>query len=195
MLQFQWFQEGTGGGATSIFTAVPSTTPIPPLTASVSSSVRGLAVRTGPYLGATMVTVAFPGESYPVYAQNASEPGVTWYQIEVAGHVGWSSGRYLEFNTEPGGLGVQGSVFDTLGNPAETGVYAAARSIMNIRSQPSTRMPILGTVPWGPEMPLLNRTVQGGQDRWYQINYEGTIGWIFAPYVSVHGDVREVPIR
>ena len=196
VLQFQWFQEGVVGGATSIFTAVPSTTPIPPLTASVSASVRGLAVRTGPYLGATMVTVAFPGEAYPVFAQNASEPGVTWYQIDVNGHVGWSSGRYLEFNTEPGGLGGAGSVFDTLGDPAETGVFAAPRSIMNVRVQPSTRMPIIATVPWGPEMPLLNRTVQGGQDRWYQVRLDdGRVGWIFAPYVSVRGDVRDVPIR
>src|SRR5690606_12498240 len=55
VLQFQWFQEGAGG-PTSVFTPFPPASPIPPLTASVSASVRGLAVRTGPYLGATMVT-------------------------------------------------------------------------------------------------------------------------------------------
>lgn len=195
VLQFQWFQQGAAGVPTSIYTAVPSATPIPPLTASVSGGIRGLAVRTGPYLGATMVTVATPGTEYPVMARNPSEDGVTWYQINVDGKIGWSSGRYLVFNTDPGGLGVAGSVFDTLGNPPETGVIAAPRSIMHLRAQPSTRTAILGLVPWGAEMPLLNRTVQGGKDRWYQVNYEGKIGWIFAPFVSVHGDIRDVPIR
>ena len=195
VIQFQWFGQTTGGGATSIFTAVPSGTPIPPLTASVSTSVRGLAVRTGPYLGATMVTVAVPGTSFPVYARNPSEDGVVWYQINVNGQTGWSSGRYLTFNTEPGGIGIAGSVFDTLGNPPDTGVIAVPRSIMQIRAQPSTRTPSLGTIPWGAEVPLYNRTVQGGQNRWFQIRYEGKLGWIFAPYVAVRGDINAVPIR
>jgi uncharacterized protein YraI len=193
VIQFQWFSLTTA--PTSIFTAVPTGTPIPPLTASVSTSVRGLAVRTGPYLGATMVTVAVPGASFPVLARNPSEEGVTWYQINMNGQVGWSSGRYLTFNTEPGGIGIAGSVFDTLGNPAETGVIAVPRSIMNMRAQPSTRTPIIGTIPWGAEVPLYNRTVQGGQNRWFQVRYEGRLGWIFAPYVGVRGDINTVPIR
>lgn len=195
VIQFQWFGQSTGGGPTSIFTAVPSATPIPPLTASVSTSVRGLAVRTGPYLGASMVTVALPGESFPVYARNPSEDGVVWYQINVNGQTGWSSGRYLTFNTDPGGIGIAGSVFDTLGNPPDTGVIAVPRSIMNMRAQPSTRTPIVGTIPWGAEVPLYNRTVQGGQNRWFQVRYEGKLGWIFAPYVGVRGDINAVPIR
>jgi uncharacterized protein YraI len=193
VIQFQWFTQGTA--PTSIYTAVPSATPVPPLTASVSASVRGLAVRTGPYLGATLVTVALPAESYPVMARSTSEPGVTWYQINVNGQIGWSSGRYLVFNTDPGGLGLGGSVFDTLGSPSETGVIAAPRAVMNMRAQPSTRTAVVGTIPWGAEVPLYNRTVQGGQNRWFQVRYQGQLGWIFAPYVSVHGAINAVPIR
>lgn len=193
VIQFQWFSQSSA--PTSIFTAVPSGTPIPPLTASVSASVRGLAVRTGPYLGATMVTVAVPGASFPVYARSLSEDGVIWYQINVNGQTGWSSGRYLTFNVEPGGLGTAGSVFDTLGSPPDTGVIAVPRSIMNMRAQPSTRTPIIGTIPWGAEAPLYNRTVQGNQNRWFQVRYEGRLGWIFAPYVGVRGNINAVPIR
>jgi uncharacterized protein YraI len=194
VIQFQWFGQSSPS-PTSIYTAVPSGTPIPPLTASVSTSVRGLAVRTGPYLGASMVTVAVPGASFPVYARSFSEDGVTWYQINVNGQTGWSSGRYLVFNVEPGGLGTTGSVFDTLGSPPETGVIAVPRSIMNMRAQPSTRTPIVGTIPWGAEVPLYNRTVQGNQNRWFQVRYEGQLGWIFAPYVGVRGNINAVPIR
>jgi uncharacterized protein YraI len=194
VIQFQWFPQGTAPTSIAL-TTVPTGTPIPPLTASVSSSVRGLAVRTGPYLGASMVTVALPGQNYPVLARNPSEEGVTWYQINVDGRIGWSSGRYLTFSTDPGGLGVAGSVFDTLDNPVDVGVRAAPRSIMYLRARPSTRTPILATIPWGAEMPLYNRTVQGGQNRWFQVRYEGQVGWIFAPYVSVRGSINDVPIR
>lgn len=193
VIQFQWFPQGTA--PTSIYTAVPSATPVPPATAVVSASVRGLAVRTGPYLGATLITVAVPGQTYPVIARNPSEDGVTWYLIDVNGQVGWSSGRYLEFNVDPGGIGVQGSVFDTLDNPGDTSVIAVPRSIMNIRARPSERTALLGTIPWGAEVPLYNRTVQGGQNRWFQVRYEGKLGWVFAPYVGARGDINNVPIR
>lgn len=193
VLQFQWFLAGTAPDVTP-GTAVPTATPIPPLTASVEG-VRGLAVRTGPYLGASMVAVAVPGVEYPVAARNASEEGVTWYLITVDDSTGWSSGRYLVFNTDPGGLPVQGSVFDQLGDPPETGVFAAPRSVMHLRTQPSTRTPILALVPWGAQMPLYNRTVQGGRNRWFQVRYEGQLGWIYAPFVSVRGDINAVPVR
>jgi uncharacterized protein YraI len=189
VIQFQWFQGGAPAG-----TVAPTQTPIPPLTASVSASVRGLAVRSGPYLGASMVTVAVPGESYPVYAQNASEEGVTWYQINVNGHTGWSSGRYLTFNVENPSAPTAGSVFDGLGNPPDTGTFAAPRAVMNLRAQPSTRTPIIGSVDWGQEVPLLNRTVQGGKNYWFQVRANGVVGWIYAPFVSVHGDINAVPI-
>ena len=193
VLQFQWFQQGTGG---TPIPGTPTATPIPPLTASVSASVRGLAVRTGPYLGATLVTVAIPGEQYPVYARNDSEDGVTWYQITVNGHTGWSSGRYITFNVEGGGAGlpVAGSVFDTLDNPPDLGVIAVPRSIMHLRAKPSQRTPILGEVVWGEEVALLNRTVQGGKNFWFEVRQGDRVGWIYAPFVSVRGDLNAVPI-
>lgn len=193
VLQFQWnagnvvLTPGTTPG-------VPTGTPIPPLTASVSG-VRGLAVRTGPYLGASMMTVAVQGQAYPVLGRNPSESGVTWYLITVNQKTGWSSGRYLSFSTSPDGLPVSGSVFDTIDNPPGTGVNAAPRAVMNLRARPSVRTPIIGSVPWGAEVPLLGRTVQGGQNFWLQVVYEGQIGWIYAPFVTIRGDVRAVPIR
>jgi uncharacterized protein YraI len=197
VVQFQWGLIGTNvtpGPGTVFPTIAPTLTPIPPLTASVTG-VRGLAVRTGPYLGATMITTAFPGNEYPVLARNPSEDGVTWYKITVNNRTGWSSGRYLSFNTSPDGLAVEGSVFDTLDAAPETGVTAAPRSIMNLRARPSTRTAIIGNVPWGAEMPLLGRTVQAGTDRWYQVRYNGQVGWIVAGFVTVRGDIRQVPIH
>lgn len=200
MLQFQWAPENViltpGAWVTTApgGTPQPMATPIPPLTASLIN-VRGLAVRTGPYLGASMVAVALPDNNYPVHAQNTSAEGVTWYQITVNGKTGWSSGRYLAFSTPPDGLGTTGSVFDTLGNPEETGVIAIPRSVMRLRQYPSTRAAELNRIPWGEEVPVYNRTVQGGKDFWYQVRYEGQLGWIHAPYVGIRGNIHDVPIR
>lgn len=188
ILQFQWELAGATG------TVPPAATAIPPLTASVSG-VNGLAVRTGPYLGASMVTVAVPGQEYPVLAQNPSEQGVIWYKITVNGKTGWSSGRFLAFTSSPSGLPGEGSVFDTLDGAPDTGVIAVPRAFMNLRPRPTTRAPILADVPWGAEMPLLGRTVQAGNNRWFQVRYDGQVGWIFAPFVTVRGNINAVPIH
>ncbi len=197
VIQFQWNLVGgniTPGPGTVFPTLVPAATPVPPLTASLIQ-VRGLAVRTGPYLGATMITTAITGQQYPVLARAFSEEGVTWYKITAGDKTGWSSGRFLTFTAPVDGVPVEGSVFDTIDNAPEMGVIAVPRSIMNLRARPSTRTPILNTVPWGAEMPLLGRTVQAGLNRWYQVRYNGQVGWIIAPYVSVRGDIRQVPIH
>jgi uncharacterized protein YraI len=197
VLQFQWQLTGASTGPT----LAPGTpfvpgTPIPALTASISG-VRGLAVRSGPYVGASLVTVmtAENGSGLPVSGRNPSEEGVTWYLVTVNGKTGWSSGRFLTFSTDPGGLPVQGSIFDQIDNPPDTGVRVATRSNMNLRARPSARTAILANIPWGAEMPLLGRTVQANSDRWYQVNYNGQVGWIIAPFTTVRGDIRAVPIR
>jgi len=195
VLQFQW--NPTGAVVTTpgvVTTVVPAATPIPPLTASVTG-VRGLAVRTGPYLGASFVTTARPENAYPVLGRNQSENGVTWYLITVDQKTGWASGRYLTFSTDPNSIPLQGSVFDTIDNPPSTGVIAAPRAVMNLRIRPSVRTAIIDSVPWGAEVPLLGRTVQGGQNFWLQVSYNGKIGWIYAPFVTIRGSVNSVPIR
>jgi uncharacterized protein YraI len=194
VLQFQWNPAGavtTPGVGTPL---APTGTPIPPLTASVTG-VRGLAVRTGPYLGASFVTTALPENAYPVLGRNQSENGVTWYLITVNQRTGWASGRYLTFSTDPNSIPIQGSVFDTIDNPPGTGVIAAPRAVMNMRVRPSVRTAIIDSIPWGAEVPLLGRTVQGGQNFWLQVSYNGKIGWIYAPFVTIRGSVIAVPIR
>ena len=100
VLQFQWFQEGSTV-TTPVVTGTPAPTPTPPIprTGSVSNEVRGLAVRTGPYLGATLNGSAAVGFEYTILARNNDEGGpYTWFLIELTeGVTGWVSGRYLNF--------------------------------------------------------------------------------------------------
>lgn len=202
-IQFQWFLQGTDpvtpgvGGTPGVgFPTVIPVTAAPPFTASVTG-VRGLSVRTGPYLGATLITVARPGTAYPVSGKNNDEGLYTWYLITTPeGRTGWASGRYLSITGDVNAIPVVGSVFDQIDDAPATGVIAAPRAYMNLRRRPSTRVnPPLDQVPWGAQVELIGRTVQGGQNRWFQVRYNGKVGWIYAAFVSVRGDINAVPIR
>ena len=58
--------------------------------------VRGLSVRSGPFLGATLLGVARPSNAYPVIARNTQEGLFTWYLIQYdVDTQGWVSGRYF----------------------------------------------------------------------------------------------------
>jgi uncharacterized protein YraI len=202
-VQFQYFlisaspgvPTGTAG-FDAFGTPIPIGTPVPAQGATVSF-VRGLAVRTGPYLGATFVTTALAGTTYQVLARNSSEGVYTWYRIKVGEREGWASGRYLSFTgIDPNALPEQGSIFDEIDGAPDLGVIGAPRSIMNLRARPSERSARLGLVEWGEEVSIIGRTLQARQNRWFQVRTaDGTVGWIFAPFVAVRGDINRVPVR
>lgn len=173
---------------------IVSPTPEGPL--GTVRQVRGLSLRTGPYLGASFIAVLRPDNDYPVLASNDTEGGpYTWYQVRVNNNrVGWASGRYLRV-TKQGQVQPATTIFEELTDPPETGVIAVPRAIMNLRRYPSERADLLAQIPWGAEVPLLNRTIQGGRNHWFQVRYNGIVGWIYAPYVGVRGNIDAVPIR
>lgn len=191
VIQVQWF---LGGATTTLTPGAPTGTPVPVTTGSVVQ-VRGLSVRTGPYLGASLIAIARPGTAYPVSARNMDEGIFTWYLITVGDQTGWASGRYLEITGDVNAIPIRASIFDQIDGEPFHGVTALPRAIMNFRRRPSTRVNILGKIPWGAEVELIGRTVQGGINRWFQVRYNGVVGWIFAPYVTVHGPLDAVPIR
>jgi hypothetical protein len=191
--------------------------------------VRGLSVRTGPYLGGTFITAARPGNNYGVIARNRDEGIYTWYLLNVPlGQQtsstdtevivvdvtaipgvptsaptpvaqqyiqGWSSGRYLELTGDPNTVPIRTTIFDQIDGATEVGVLAIPRAPMNLRRRPSTRTQVLAQVPWGAVVPIIGRTIQGPDNFWLQVRYDNMVGWIFAPYVTIRGDVDTVPIR
>lgn len=194
ILQVQWFSQTGAITTTPGVVVTPGATAVPSITASVVT-VKGLAVRTGPYLGATMVTIARPGTAYAVNGKNRDEGLFTWYLITVGEKTGWASGRYLQITGDVNTVPDLGSVFDTIDNAPDVGIRAYPRAIMNFRRRPSIRAPLLGKIPWGEELVLVGRTVRAGSNFWLQVRYNGQVGWIFAPYVTVVGPVDAVPIR
>jgi len=187
-LEVQWFLT-----AAETSTPAPTTTPIV-VNASVVR-VNGLSLRTGPYLGASLIGVLRPGTVYNLAAKNNSEGLFTWYYLTTeSGYSGWASGRYLELTNPDNILPEVGTNFDTANGEPDRGIIAVPRAIMNVRVRPSTRAARLTQMPWGGEAQVLARTVQGGKDFWYLVRYEGVVGWIYAPYVGIRGDINNVPV-
>lgn len=160
------------------------------------SGARGLALRTGPFTGASFITT-LPGEtSYPVLARNFDEGVYNWYYLQVGERFGWASGRFLQLSIDPLALQVQGSIFDQINDAPDRGVVATTRAQMNVRVRPSDRMQVIGQIPWGGQVSVIGRTVQAGTDRWYQVRLaDGQVGWIAAPWVGIRGERNAVPIR
>ncbi len=159
------------------------------------SGVRGLALRTGPYTGASFITT-LPGDTaYPVLARNQDEGIYNWYYLQVGDRFGWASGRYLQLNVPFETLPLRGSIFDEIDGAPNRNAIAIPRAVMHLRARPSTRTPIIGQVPWGQVVELIGRTVQAGENRWLQVRYNGMVGWIAAPWVTIQGEIFSVPIR
>ncbi len=160
------------------------------------SGPKGLALRTGPYLGASFITTLPGGSSYPVLARNSSEGIYNWYYLQVGDRFGWSSGRFLQTSVDPLTLPEQGSIFDQINDAPNRGVVATTRAQMNVRERPSDRTAVIAQIPWGGQAQVIGRTVQAGTNRWYQVRLsDGQVGWIAAPWVGVQGEILAVPIR
>lgn len=194
LIQVQWFVTGT---------APP--TPGPPTAAPLATaevvSVTGLSFRTGPYLGASMIGVLRPNITYAVSAKNSSEGIFTWYQLTSPNHnnqVGWASGRYLSISGNRDAIPEVGTIFDQIDGAPDIGVVGTTRAVMNFRVRPSVRVARNAAIPqigWGENVAIIGRTVQGGRDFWYHVRYNGQVGWIFAPYVTLSGLRDAVPVR
>jgi uncharacterized protein YraI len=200
-VQVQWFQVGgatatpigqTGGG---IVATVPPATPGYTGPLATVSGVQGLALRTGPYTGASFITT-LPGEtSYPVLARNIDEGVYNWYQLRVGERIGWASGRFLNVSVPPEALPLAGSIFDEIDSAPDRNAIAITRAVMRIRLRPSTRTPQIGEMAWGDVASIIGRTVQAGQNRWLHVRFGDIVGWIDARWVTQQGEMFSVPIR
>jgi hypothetical protein len=197
-------------------TPVPTAIPVPPGQVGLGQvlNAEGLSVRSGPFLGASRLDIIEPGTEYPIFARNDAEGLFTWYRIQVQEFlvvtddttgavirepigdpiIGWVSGRYFVPTDVTGDILTEGTVFETLTNPASTGVQGVLRSNMRLRQGPSYRTPTLQILDWGASVEIVGWTEQANQPHWYQVIYEGQVGWLFAPFIAVNGNLNTVPL-
>lgn len=164
-------------------------TEVPLPTVSVNQDITQLPVRTGPYLGASIVTIITrQGETideinkYRVFARSNDETAeVTWYQIGANGKIGWVSGRSSSLNDSytDESLPFAGSVFDEINTGTDLGVVGTLILDRNIHRRPSRRAGISGFLGAGNSVSVIGRTVEFPYDDWYLVRGpNGEVGWI-----------------
>ncbi len=176
-------------------TPYPTATPRPATVATVVG-VNGLAVRTGPYLGASMVGIARRGREYAVLAQNNHEGQYTWYLLQSEAFTGWASGRFLQLSGDLN-LPTKGSIFDEIDNAKDFTVRGRLLDTLNLRPRPTERMPRIATLPWGTEVTVLGYTMSGNVIQWLHVRSGDLVGWVTAPFVNVFTEIgiRDLPRR
>jgi uncharacterized protein YraI len=128
-------------------------------------------------------------ETYPITGRNLD---ASWYQINVNGVVGWVSARFV---TTANAAGVP--VVTATGSPAATPVtgitVTATPYTVNIRQGPGTQFSRLARLPAGSVAQLIGRIAN---NQWYQVNYNGILGWVSAEYVvlSAGANIGSVPV-
>lgn len=137
---------------------------------TVEVTARALNCRTGPSTRNRVIKVLRRGQRYGVVRRSGS-----WAQLQLGGGVaGWSYARgYLKtVSTTP-----------TTPPPPTTGrkEYVTVGRL-NVRTGPSTRYRLLGSVTRGTEL-----TITGAQGSWKRTVYRGRTAWVYGPYVGPRG--------
>ncbi|MDX2161492.1 MAG: PA14 domain-containing protein [bacterium] len=173
---------------------VPTT---PPTTGAqaVVTAFR-LNVRQAPDPLAARVTQISRNETYPVLGRNGDG---SWYFLQVGNQQGWASSRFLTILN-----GTNIPVVNTTGSAqqqppsqpsANTGIQVIASPYtVNIRTGPSTTSSRIGRLPSGETAALIGRNAA---NQWYQINYNGIVGWVTAQYAILNpanANLNSVPV-
>jgi len=128
-------------------------------TATVTASQ--LNVRSGPSTAYSIVHVLRQGDTVEVIGESDG-----WYQIRLKdGRVGWSSGQYLNLNSQ---------------SVARQATVTASQ--LNVRSGPSTAYSIVHVLRQGETVEVIGES--GG---WYQIRLkDGRVGWSSGQYLNLN---------
>jgi uncharacterized protein YraI len=184
-LDYQFTQ--TGGGAP---TQVPS-----PTGATATVTAYRLNVRNLPdAVNGQVITRINRLEVYPIIGRTADN---RWYLLNVNGAPGWVSGGYI--NVANGG---NIPISDGSGQPQPTSVppqgaqgneVSSPQFNVVIRSGPGTQFNRIALFPVGGVAPVVGRNTN---NTWWQINFNGVVGWVSAQYaiISQTANVGAIPI-
>lgn len=180
------FYEATGLAFLDFTIEQVTTQPQPPLGPSVATVVAGpLNVRDAPSVtnGDIIASINFQ-ESYTALARNASG---TWVKLSINGIEGWVSTRFVtvtNFNQLP----IQTNTVTPTGFTVTATPFG-----VNIRGGASTDFDILDVLPVGQAASVIGRNSDA---TWWQIEYDGVIGWVSAFYARIedNADLSQIPV-
>lgn len=184
------FRVGAATPVTPAPTALPSGVQAPRDTGAVATvGIYRVNVRNQPTTsGSAVIAKINPGETYTIMGRTDDS---TWWQIDVGGGaLGWVFNNYVNtYNTANVPITYRaGAVV-----PQNTGFTVTANTNAIIRSGPGTGNALLGNLPAGRTAPVVGRNQRS---TWWQINYNGVVGWVSASVAPIQAgaNLSQIPI-
>lgn len=152
-------------------------------------------IRSGPGEEYDRIGGASAGEEFRITGKN--EDG-NWWQIDFGGEIAWIYAPFVTATNAENVPVVGASMAEPPPPAPRTGTAApqtqgAAISVlgdMNVRSGPGTAYDRIGGAAEGETYDVTGKSQDG---QWWQIDFDGRSGWIFAPYVLA-ANVENVPV-
>ena len=170
----------------------PVPTSVPPvvinptgLTATVTAGRLNVRDQPNAFNGRIILTLD-RNNTFPVVASN---PGNTWIQLNINGTLGWVNAGYIRLNTVPTQPQIPTQI-----PPGATGYSVIASPYaVNIRNAPNVTASVVARLPLNSTAAVLGRNFDS---TWYQVSYNGIVGWVSAPYAPLlpGSDVGRIPI-
>lgn len=115
----------------------------------------------------------------------------SWYQINYEGVIGWAIAEPFEVvaGAEPAVVAPNNVVLESplsvppVGNAS--GVVTAQANV-RIRADASLQSPRIAFIGWGEQAEVVGISENGD---WYQINYNGIVGWSQSQFFVIEGDI------
>ncbi len=151
-----------------------------------------LNIRSAPDPQAQIITRVNRNETYPVTGRSADG---RWFQLLVNNQLGWGSGAFLFVPNEA----LVPVVDAPAPNPQPTTppstsfIVTASPFTVNIRSGPGTEYNRIGQIPAGRTAAVVGRNSNA---TWWNINYNGIVGWVVAEYAAIQAgaNINAIPI-
>lgn len=157
-------------------------------------------IRIAPAIGAEVRgTVAAGYEFVNISARNTDNQ---WIRVEFQGEEGWVNLTPTivldgDINSlpvaDPRFIVFGGDGSPRAGTTNQTGsVSAKANNGVRVRSGPSKAYPTLHNINYNQLVTITGRT---GSNIWYQVSFEGTLGWVNSTFIDIlSGDVNALPV-
>ncbi|MCL4878842.1 MAG: SH3 domain-containing protein [Anaerolineae bacterium] len=120
-----------------------------------------------------------------------------WYQVDYDGVIGWSVAELFEvvgsdnptIITQPNNVVLDSPLsIPPVGNASG---LVTSQANVRIRAEPSLQGRRISFIGWGEQAEIVGIN----EDRtWYQINYNGIVGWSLAEFFVVEGDITTAPV-
>jgi len=178
--------------------------PAPAGAALATVLANRLNYRSAPAIGPNVLGQVLGGEVYAVVGRTTDGE---WWQIQLNdGSAVWVNSTFMVLpDTFTGDLPITGGGGSVVESTAEPGAESTAEAVpagsvlgtvlvnrLNVRSAPTTTSDIVATSTGGQRVAIVGRTADSS---WWQVNVDGTTGWVYSVYVEADEAVIDVPVN